>query len=139
MKHLLRHPWWWILVFMGIGVGLLVSRYRTHSHRTPAASLGAMLARPVELPQPAVKPFEGKPNRTIPDHVPISKTGDPSFMGPEPEAGAIEDQGLGWKSIPRNRVSAPTPSPVAPKSRGRIRLPGGATTSSGTCSISSGS
>src|SRR5207253_652849 len=24
--------------------------------------------------------------------------GDPSFMGPEPEAGAIEDQGLGWKS-----------------------------------------
>src|SRR5262249_26509743 len=23
--------------------------------------------------------------------------GDPSFMGPEPEAGAIEDQGLGWK------------------------------------------
>jgi catalase-peroxidase len=24
--------------------------------------------------------------------------GDPSFMGPAPEAGAIEDQGLGWKS-----------------------------------------
>jgi catalase-peroxidase len=24
--------------------------------------------------------------------------GDPSFMGPEPEAGALEDQGLGWKS-----------------------------------------
>jgi catalase-peroxidase len=24
--------------------------------------------------------------------------GDPSFIGPEPEAGAIEDQGLGWKS-----------------------------------------
>jgi catalase-peroxidase len=24
--------------------------------------------------------------------------GDPSFMGPEPEAGAIEDQGLGWRS-----------------------------------------
>jgi catalase-peroxidase len=24
--------------------------------------------------------------------------GDPSFLGPEPEAGAIEDQGLGWKS-----------------------------------------
>jgi catalase-peroxidase len=24
--------------------------------------------------------------------------GDPSFMGPEPESGALEDQGLGWKS-----------------------------------------
>jgi catalase-peroxidase len=24
--------------------------------------------------------------------------GDPSFVGPEPESGAIEDQGLGWKS-----------------------------------------
>src|SRR5207237_5360719 len=24
--------------------------------------------------------------------------GDPSLMGPDPEAGAIEDQGLGWKS-----------------------------------------
>ncbi|MBV8826075.1 MAG: catalase/peroxidase HPI, partial [Hyphomicrobiales bacterium] len=24
--------------------------------------------------------------------------GDPSFLGPEPESGAIEDQGLGWKS-----------------------------------------
>ncbi|PWC55459.1 hydroperoxidase [Azospirillum sp. TSH7] len=24
--------------------------------------------------------------------------GDPSFLGPEPEAGALEDQGLGWKS-----------------------------------------
>ena len=24
--------------------------------------------------------------------------GDPSLMGPEPEAGAVEDQGLGWKS-----------------------------------------
>ncbi|HEX7943847.1 MAG TPA: catalase/peroxidase HPI [Phenylobacterium sp.] len=24
--------------------------------------------------------------------------GDPSFVGPEPEAGAIEDQGLGWRS-----------------------------------------
>ncbi|CBS90024.1 catalase; hydroperoxidase HPI(I) (plasmid) [Azospirillum lipoferum 4B] len=24
--------------------------------------------------------------------------GDPSFMGPEPEAGALEEQGLGWKS-----------------------------------------
>jgi catalase-peroxidase len=24
--------------------------------------------------------------------------GDPSFLGPEPEGGAIEDQGLGWKS-----------------------------------------
>src|SRR5436853_3614073 len=24
--------------------------------------------------------------------------GDPSFLGPEPEAGTIEDQGLGWKS-----------------------------------------
>jgi catalase-peroxidase len=24
--------------------------------------------------------------------------GDPSFIGPEPEAGALEDQGLGWKS-----------------------------------------
>jgi catalase-peroxidase len=24
--------------------------------------------------------------------------GDPSLMGPEPEAGALEDQGLGWKS-----------------------------------------
>ena len=24
--------------------------------------------------------------------------GDPSLIGPDPEAGAIEDQGLGWKS-----------------------------------------
>ena len=24
--------------------------------------------------------------------------GDPSLVGPEPEAGALEDQGLGWKS-----------------------------------------
>ena len=24
--------------------------------------------------------------------------GDPSFVGPEPEGGAIEDQGLGWRS-----------------------------------------
>jgi len=24
--------------------------------------------------------------------------GDPSLVGPEPESGALEDQGLGWKS-----------------------------------------
>ena len=37
--------------------------------------------------------------------------GDPSFVGAEPESGAVEDQGLGWKSKQR-RVRAPTPSPA---------------------------
>jgi catalase-peroxidase len=32
--------------------------------------------------------------------------GDPSFIGPEPEAGAIEDQGLGWKSTHGTGVGA---------------------------------
>ena len=38
--------------------------------------------------------------------------GDPSLIGPEPEGGAIEDQGLGWKSGTA-RASVPTPSPAA--------------------------
>jgi catalase-peroxidase len=32
--------------------------------------------------------------------------GDPSLIGPEPEGGAIEDQGLGWKSKYRTGVGA---------------------------------
>ena len=32
--------------------------------------------------------------------------GDPSFLGPEPEGGAIEDQGLGWKSTHGTGVGA---------------------------------
>jgi catalase-peroxidase len=32
--------------------------------------------------------------------------GDPSLVGPEPEAGAIEDQGLGWKSMHGSGVGA---------------------------------
>ena len=29
--------------------------------------------------------------------------GDPSLVGPDPEGGALEDQGLGWKSKHRHR------------------------------------
>ncbi len=32
--------------------------------------------------------------------------GDPSLVGPEPEAGALEDQGLGWKSTHHSGVGA---------------------------------
>jgi len=32
--------------------------------------------------------------------------GDPSFIGPDPEGGALEDQGLGWKSSFRTGVGA---------------------------------
>lgn len=32
--------------------------------------------------------------------------GDPSFIGPDPEGGAIEDQGLGWKSTFRTGIGA---------------------------------
>jgi catalase-peroxidase len=32
--------------------------------------------------------------------------GDPSLVGPEPEAGALEDQGLGWKSAHHSGVGA---------------------------------
>ena len=32
--------------------------------------------------------------------------GDPSLVGPEPEAGALEDQGLGWKSAHHTGVGA---------------------------------
>src|SRR6201999_2178026 len=32
--------------------------------------------------------------------------GDPSLVGPEPEAGALEDQGLGWKSKYESGVGA---------------------------------
>jgi catalase-peroxidase len=32
--------------------------------------------------------------------------GDPSLVGPEPEAGALEDQGLGWKSKYKSGVGA---------------------------------
>ena len=32
--------------------------------------------------------------------------GDPSLVGPEPEAGALEDQGLGWKSKHRTGIGA---------------------------------
>ncbi len=32
--------------------------------------------------------------------------GDPSFIGPDPEGGALEDQGLGWKSTFRTGVGA---------------------------------
>ena len=34
--------------------------------------------------------------------------GDPSFLGPEPEGGAIEDQGLGWKSKHGTGIGADT-------------------------------
>jgi catalase-peroxidase len=34
--------------------------------------------------------------------------GDPSLIGPEPEGGAIEDQGLGWKSRYRTGMGADT-------------------------------
>jgi catalase-peroxidase len=34
--------------------------------------------------------------------------GDPSLVGPEPEAGALEDQGLGWKSTHGTGVGADT-------------------------------
>jgi len=34
--------------------------------------------------------------------------GDPSLIGPEPEAGAIEDQGLGWKSKHKTGIGCDT-------------------------------
>ena len=34
--------------------------------------------------------------------------GDPSLVGPEPEAGALEDQGLGWKSTHGSGIGADT-------------------------------
>ncbi len=40
--------------------------------------------------------------------------GDPSLVGPDPESGALEDQGLGWKSKHRP-ASAVTPSPAVPE------------------------
>ena len=64
--------------------------------------------------------------------------GDPSFMGPEPEAGALEDQGLGWKSK-HGTGFGPTPSPAGQKSFGHRRRSSGAITSSKTCSSTNGS
>ena len=63
--------------------------------------------------------------------------GDPSLIGPDPESGAIEDQGLGWKSKFNTGIGA-TPSRAVRKSPGRRRRRSGATTSSGTCSATNG-
>jgi catalase-peroxidase len=63
--------------------------------------------------------------------------GDPSLVGPEPESGAIEDQGLGWKSSTA-LASALTPSPAAQKSPGRRRRRSGAIISSTTYSSTNG-
>ena len=65
--------------------------------------------------------------------------GDPSLVGPDPESGALEDQGLGWKSKYETGIGCSTPSPAARKSPGRRRRPSGATTSSRTCSKTNGS
>ena len=65
--------------------------------------------------------------------------GDPSFVGAEPEGGAIEDQGLGWRSKHGTLASATTRSAAARKSRGRRRRPSGAIITSTTCSNTNGS
>jgi catalase-peroxidase len=64
--------------------------------------------------------------------------GDPSLVGAGPESGALEDQGLGWKSSTA-RVLAPTPSPAVRKSPGCRRRRSGAISSSRTCSRTNGS
>ena len=65
--------------------------------------------------------------------------GDPSLVGADPESGALEDQGLGWKSKYEHRHRRPLPSPAVRKSPGRRRRPSGATCSSRTCSRTNGS
>ncbi len=60
--------------------------------------------------------------------------GDPSFVGPEPESGAIEDQGLGWTQQARRRARWRMRSRPAWKSPGRRHRRSGATTTSTTCS-----
>src|SRR4051812_498928 len=72
MKHLRTPAWWGLLLLVGLGVILVVSRQRI-SDRPAAPSLGAMLARQVEVTAPAVKPFDGKPNREVPAHIPSSQ------------------------------------------------------------------
>ena len=52
--------------------------------------------------------------------------GDPSLVGAAPEGGAIEDQGLGWKSTHGTRHRRSTPSPAVRKSPGRRRRRSGA-------------
>ncbi len=66
--------------------------------------------------------------------------GDPSLVGPEPEGGALEEQGLGWTSKHGTRHRRPTPSPAASKVTWTPDADAsGATTSSRTCSASNGS
>ena len=62
--------------------------------------------------------------------------GDPSLVGPEPEAGALEDQGLGWKSRHETGIGAARDHrrPRGHLDPGRRRS--AATTSSRTCSAS---
>ena len=64
--------------------------------------------------------------------------GDPSLVGPDPESGALEDQGLGWKSKHQygRGVRRDHRRPGSP---GRRRRRSGATTSSRTCSKTNGS
>ena len=63
--------------------------------------------------------------------------GDPSFLGAEPEAALIEDQGFGWHSK-HGTGFGPTRSPAARRSPGRKRRRSGATPSSTICSNSNG-
>jgi len=63
--------------------------------------------------------------------------GDPSLVGPEPESGAIEDQGLGWKSKHGTGIGVDAIT-AAQKSPGRRRRRSGAIISSTTYSSTNG-
>ena len=65
--------------------------------------------------------------------------GDATLVGPEPEGAGIEDAGPRLVEQIRHRHSPATRSPAASRSPGPRRRRGGAATSSGTCSATSGS
>lgn len=63
--------------------------------------------------------------------------GPADHVGPEPEAAELENQGLAGRAVSA-AARAATPSPAAWKSPGPPRRPGGATTSSGIFSATTG-
>ena len=60
--------------------------------------------------------------------------GDPSLVGPDPESGALEDQGLGWKSKHGTGIGCRHHHGRPGSDLGRRRRPSGAITSSRTYS-----
>ena len=64
---------------------------------------------------------------------------DPEYIGPEPEAAPVEQQGLGWKNTYGTGNGAVHGHRRARRARGPTSPRGGTTASSTTCSSTTGS